>query len=142
MLSLRASLLARHAAHDAELSRRRRLVLADLAAATRAASDAAPAVSFAQKLWRELFVAARPAWTGLACVWLLLLGISFASRSRTPEPALAQAAPAVPPMTWSERERALALLLAPTPPPPLPRSEPGTSPTSFLLPRRPSSNFV
>jgi hypothetical protein len=138
MPSLRANLLARHAAHDAELTRRRHLVLADLAAPT-------PAVAprpFLLTLWRELFIAARPAWAGLACVWLLLLAFTAANDRATPPAATPTLATnAVPLVTWSERERAIAALLA-SPPPPVVLVPPSGIPTSFLAPRHTAVSAV
>lgn len=129
MPSLRASLLARHSAQDAELTRRRRLVLADLA---RPAATAAPSRPLLATLWCELFAPFRPAWAALACVWLVLLGFAAADHTAhnggKPEP---EAAPLV---AWSERESALAALLVSGPPIVL-NPPPGT-PTSCLAPRR------
>lgn len=139
MPSLRASLLARHAAHDAELTRRRHAVLADLNALVPAAprSRRTAASAILTTLWRELFVAARPAWAALACAWLLLIGLAATEHGESLhtaadlDPATASARLAA----WNERERAILALLA-APPPTVILAPPSGAPTSFLAPRR------
>lgn len=136
MPSLRASLLARHAALEAELTRRRQHVLADLAPAIAPPLAVAPAAPFFVTLWRELFLPARPVWSALACVWLVLIG--FAAANRVASPPVGSVPPSATALivAWKERERALAALLAPTTPVELPL--PSGKPTSFILPRRTS----
>jgi hypothetical protein len=128
MPSLRASLLARHSAFDAELTRRRQLVLADL---NQPAATTAPARPLLATLWCELVAPFRPAWAALACIWLLLL--SFAAADHTAQNTGNPAHEIPPLVAWSERERALAALLVPAPPVVL--DPPRGTPTSLWVPR-------
>jgi hypothetical protein len=80
------------------------------------------------------------AWTGLAAVWLVILGVNLATRDATTRLAR-QAAPVSPQvfMAFQEQERLLSELIGPSEPPmteppkprlPRPRSE---RPRAFLL---------
>jgi hypothetical protein len=97
----------------------------------------APARPFWLILWHELFVPARPAWTTLACIWLLLFALNTVNRPSATEgslPASSLTDTRPPLLLWREREMAFAALLSP-PPAPAPAPPSGT-PTSFCPPGR------
>ena len=61
------------------------LTAAKLAVAARPEpTERNPASGIVQTLWRELIWPCRSVWAGVACAWLLIIGLNAASFERTP----------------------------------------------------------
>ncbi len=77
-------------------------------------SFAAAISDFLGMLWRELILPSRRIWTGLAAIWLFLLGINFSMRDHS-QATMAKVMPS-PPMilAFRQQQQLMGELLNPT----------------------------
>ena len=118
MKTLREILLRRHRAVEGKLDRIRTKVLSAefgcgdaLAEGTnRAALN--PLSALALILWRELIWPCRRVWAGLACAWLLIIGLEVASAVSVPSAAAQTRKPSAQEIqSLAEHRRLLAQLM-------------------------------
>jgi len=129
MNPLRDSLLQRHAAANPRLDAIRHGVVAGLR--SRPSTQAAPRPWW-NLVWQELILPARTAWSGLAALALVALGLQLATPDLAPG-GRSPSRPAAPNPALALRERldlladldpSLRVPAAPTPPPP---TQPGAA---------------
>ena len=88
MKTPRELLLARHQSATPKLDAIRQAVIAGTVG-DRTGKNSRPTVwpqRLASSIWHELILPCRPVWTGLAAVWILLIGINVAQRDTTSPP--------------------------------------------------------
>ncbi|NQU09944.1 hypothetical protein HQ590_04070 [bacterium] len=119
MKTIREILLARHEAVVPKLDR----IRADVLSAESARGDAPhPLFGLALTLWRELVWPSRRVWAGLACAWLLILGLNAASSVPGPRGASPVGAPSVADLrAIREQRQMLTQLMGTLPEPAHPR---------------------
>jgi hypothetical protein len=133
MKTPREILSERHQSADPKLEALRKDFVAELSApaskvARSGRANFQPAFIVA-KLWQELILPYRRAWTGLAAIWLVILGVNFVASVNTPQVTLAKVTPPTTEVLTALREQnqMLAQLLGPIESTPARRVRPGPS---------------
>ncbi len=84
MKTPREILLSRHQEAQTPLDQIRRAVVAGLREQEAKRRDSPLPIAVVFKLWRELVLPARYAWSGFATIWIVILAVSFVTREPSP----------------------------------------------------------
>jgi hypothetical protein len=110
MKTPRELLTQRHQSVEPKLDALRREVVAEhvIAPQFQSGPEAAPGFHprrFVKKLWQELVLPCRWAWSGMAAVWIAILALNLASSGSAPQLAAAKTSPRNPQIMAALKEQ-------------------------------------